>query len=235
MDGCEHRGFRVVHYSVQHDHIHLVVEAPSADALSRGVRALSIRLARRINPVFSQRGRLFADRYHAHVLHSPREVRNALRYVLGNARRHATPDRGRHLRQWIDPYSSGLWFDGWQGLRGAPMSRPVWPSAGDPGADAGSEAFGPRASPGAGTRGEAGGGRADPGTGARGNALGPRRSGAGSEQFGPLGRDDPRFMPGARPETASAGSHLLIRGWRRGGLIPTDAVPGGRPGYGSRR
>jgi hypothetical protein len=43
------------------------------------------------------------------VLKSPTQVRNALRYVLLNARKHGSRRRG------IDPASSGRWFDGWRG------------------------------------------------------------------------------------------------------------------------
>ncbi len=110
-----HRGdFRVVHYNLQGDHLHLVVEAAGAAALSRGMQGLTIRLARRLNTLLGRRGRLFAQRYHARPLRTPREVRNALRYVLLNARHHAT-SRGAVLTPgWVDPYSSALWFDGWR-------------------------------------------------------------------------------------------------------------------------
>ena len=55
-----------------------------------------------------------ADRYHLHVLRTPTEVRNALAYVLLNARRHAAA-AGRTLSRafGIDPASSGRWLDGW--------------------------------------------------------------------------------------------------------------------------
>src|SRR5215813_13163548 len=81
--------FHLVHYSVQANHIHLIVEAHDARALSCGLRALEIRIAHRINRLEERRGRLFADRYHAHDLKTPRETRHAIRYVLLNARRHA--------------------------------------------------------------------------------------------------------------------------------------------------
>jgi REP element-mobilizing transposase RayT len=112
--GGDRGDFRVVHYNVLGDHVHLVVEAAGAAALSRGMQGLSIRLARRINVLLGRRGRLFAQRYHARPLRSPREVRNAVRYVLLNGRHHAA-ERGDVLaRGWVDPYSSALWFDGWK-------------------------------------------------------------------------------------------------------------------------
>lgn len=80
---------RVVHFSVQGDHVHLILEADGTRAVANAVRALSIRLARGLNRMMGRGGAVFADRYHAHVLRTPAEVRNALRYVLGNFASHA--------------------------------------------------------------------------------------------------------------------------------------------------
>jgi REP element-mobilizing transposase RayT len=104
--------FRVVHYSLQTNHVHLIVEARDAKALGRGMMSISSRLARAVNRVFSRKGRALTDRYHARVLKTPRAVRNALAYVLLNARRHA----GRRAKkvEAVDPASSGRWFEGWR-------------------------------------------------------------------------------------------------------------------------
>ena len=99
--------FRIVHHSVQSNHLHLIVEAASAAALSAGMRGLAVRLARRVNRLLSRRGRFFADRWHGNELTSPRQVRNALVYVLQNHAKHA---RSRHFA--IDPLSSAPHFDG---------------------------------------------------------------------------------------------------------------------------
>jgi REP element-mobilizing transposase RayT len=113
--GCERERFRLVHYSIQTNHVHAIVEAASAHDLGRGMKSLGSRLAKAVNRVFARRGAVLADRYHAHVLRTPREVRNALAYVLLNARRHAAK-LGRHLSRAsrIDPASSGRWFTGWR-------------------------------------------------------------------------------------------------------------------------
>jgi REP-associated tyrosine transposase len=106
-------GFRLAHFSIQHDHLHLVVEASNWRCLSRGMHALKVRLARSLNGALARRGPVFTERYHARRLRSPTEVRNGLCYVLNNARRH----RGRRSQPqpgWIDPCSSGCWFDGWR-------------------------------------------------------------------------------------------------------------------------
>jgi REP element-mobilizing transposase RayT len=112
---CERGEFRLVHYSIQADHVHAIVEAEDEGALARGMKALGARLARAANRVFHRRGPVLAARFHMRVLRTPREVRNALAYVLLNARRHAAK-AGRALRgkPRVDPASSGDGFDGWR-------------------------------------------------------------------------------------------------------------------------
>jgi putative transposase len=109
-------------YDVQSNHLHLLCEANDERALSRGVQGLAIRIARRLNAKLGRRGKLFATRYHERILETPTEVRRALVYVLGNARRHAS---GRiTARNWIDPLSSAPWFAGWRTRPTEPWFRP---------------------------------------------------------------------------------------------------------------
>jgi hypothetical protein len=79
------------------------------------MKSFGSRLARAVNRVFGLHGRVLPDRYHLHILQTPREVRNALAYVLLDARRHAAK-LGRRLTTAgrVDPASSGRWFDGWR-------------------------------------------------------------------------------------------------------------------------
>lgn len=100
--------FRIVHHSIQANHLHLIVEARSSEALSSGMRGLAVRLARRVNRLLFRRGRVCADRYYGVELTSPRQVRNALVYVLQNHRKHSA--RGRSAV--LDPLSSAEAFDG---------------------------------------------------------------------------------------------------------------------------
>ncbi len=113
--GCERPGFRLVHYSLQGNHAHLIVEAHDQVALARGMMAVGARLARAVNRIAKRAGKVLADRYHVRLLPTPREVRGALRYVLLNARRHAAKARAALTRRIrLDPASSGRWFDGWK-------------------------------------------------------------------------------------------------------------------------
>jgi REP element-mobilizing transposase RayT len=106
--------FRVIHYAVIGNHIHLIVEAEGAEALARGMHALEVRLARRLNRFCERNGKFFAERYHARPLRTPRETRNAIRYVLNNQRAHEARRGEKLARDWVDPFSSAYWFDGWR-------------------------------------------------------------------------------------------------------------------------
>ncbi len=105
--------FRIVHLSIQRTHIHLIVEADDREALIRGMQGFQISAARRLNAAISdgapRRGAVFLDRYHAEVLTSPRQVRNAIAYVLNNFRHHVGS-----RNTVLDPYASGIYFDGWK-------------------------------------------------------------------------------------------------------------------------
>jgi putative transposase len=114
--------FRIVHFSVQRDHLHLIVEAHDKAALSGGATGLATRLARATNRALARKGSVWADRYHAHPLTTPREVRHALLYVLMNFRKHDQHDRRR-----MDPCSSAPWFDGFRQMVPHPTDpSPVW-------------------------------------------------------------------------------------------------------------
>jgi REP element-mobilizing transposase RayT len=110
------RTFRVVHFSIQPDHLHLVVEASSARALARGLQGLLAHTARAVNRRLRRHGTLFSERYHARDLATPLEVRRAIAYVLTHSAKHPEPipDLGTAPVDGIDPCSSARWFTGWQ-------------------------------------------------------------------------------------------------------------------------
>ncbi len=117
-EGQARFGFRLVHFSVQSNHVHLIAEAGDRRSLSRGMQGVSIRVARAVNRELVRSGRVFADRYHARVLKTPREVRMALRYVLLNSRKHARTPQGSAAAAvksmpfagFVDGCSSAPWF-----------------------------------------------------------------------------------------------------------------------------
>lgn len=112
VHGCNKQGFRICQFSIQGNHIHLICEAKSTGALSRGIQGWKIRVTRALNRQWNRRGTVFDDRYHLEVMKSPRQVRNGLCYVLQNGRRHGL--RMPRAYGGVDPYSSAWYFDGWR-------------------------------------------------------------------------------------------------------------------------
>jgi REP element-mobilizing transposase RayT len=112
--------FRIIHASIQRDHLHLLVEADHKGALARGMQGFQISAARHLNAAVStgqpgprRRGTVFTDRYHAEVITTPTQARYALRYCLGNWRRHRE-DLVAPMSTWkIDWFSSAVMFPGW--------------------------------------------------------------------------------------------------------------------------
>src|SRR3981081_2521681 len=86
--GAVRFGFRLVHYAVMGNHVHLLVEAPDRRALSRAMKGLGVRIARALNRVMKRSGAVISDRYHAHILKTPSEVKRARNYLSSNARHH---------------------------------------------------------------------------------------------------------------------------------------------------
>src|SRR4051812_15287821 len=98
--GAVRFGFRLVHYAVMGNHVHLLVEAPDRRVLGRAMKGLGVRIARALNRVMRRSGRVVGDRYHAHVLKTPSDVKRARMYLLTNAQHHY----GR--RMTADPFAS---------------------------------------------------------------------------------------------------------------------------------
>ena len=119
--------FRIVEFSVQTNHVHLVVEADSAEALANGMKSFTVRANRLFNVATGRgRGKVWAGRYHRTDLKSPRQVRNALVYCLNNARKHRLITGSALV---IDACSSARWFEGWTTPRTAREGpRPTEPA-----------------------------------------------------------------------------------------------------------
>ena len=113
---------RVVHYSIQSNHVHLLVEADGQGRLTKGVQGFSIRMARALNKVWGRAGKVFGDRYFARALKTPREVRHAIRYVLENYKHHGGRPHDRNS-EGADKYSSGYAFEDWCGSKRGKAAR----------------------------------------------------------------------------------------------------------------
>lgn len=125
--------FQVVEFSIQDDHIHLIVEATGViangridapDALRAGVSGLVIAFAKRLNMMLGRRGKVWGDRWFGRELATPREVCNALVYVFRNVAKHGARLIGTGL---VDPYSSGSRFWGWKSAVRPLIEPGLWP------------------------------------------------------------------------------------------------------------
>lgn len=117
-EGSVRFGCRMVEYSIQTNHLHMIVEAPGNDAVSRFMKGMTSRIVHFLRSRFGIIGVVFPDRYHRVDLKSMRQVYNAIRYVLCNANKH-----GAHFFGLLDPLSSSRWFDGWRGYKAPPESK----------------------------------------------------------------------------------------------------------------
>lgn len=122
---------RIVHLSLQRNHVHLLVEAESKQALARGMQGFQISAARNVNTLLGdgrcrrRRGPVFADRYHLEVITSPTRTRHALSYVLSNWRKHREDQKGLATTWLVDPFSSGISFPDWTELDDKPFMWPI--------------------------------------------------------------------------------------------------------------
>src|SRR6185295_14142344 len=113
--------FRIVHLSIQRNHLHLLVEADHRAALASGMQGFQISAAKHLNAAISKdrpgprrRGSVFPDRYHAEIITTPTQARHALNYVINNWRKHRE-DRTDATRSWkIDWFSTAVMFPGWE-------------------------------------------------------------------------------------------------------------------------
>ncbi|MFT7668446.1 MAG: REP element-mobilizing transposase RayT [Planctomycetota bacterium] len=113
LRGAKIAGLRVIHFSIQDDHIHMIVEAPNREFLANSMRGLGCRIAKGLNKAWCRTGKVFAERFHLVLLEGLRQVRNALRYVLNNHLKHKQgAERGRP-----DRFSSGEYFHGWSDFK----------------------------------------------------------------------------------------------------------------------
>lgn len=115
VHGCDRAlGFRIVHFSVQGRHIHVICEARHRSAMSQGMKGFKNRVTRALNKrLGGRKGTVFTDRYHERILTNPTQCRHALAYVLNNQRHHAYEERASYPPGCVDPCSSAIYFDGW--------------------------------------------------------------------------------------------------------------------------
>ncbi len=104
------RGLRVVHYTLEHNHVHLLIEGESNLMLSKGMQGLGVSLAKKINSLLRIKGQRYKHRYHLRILRSASQVRNVINYILKNGMKHGT------AKTIIHPFNSALVLHDWRAV-----------------------------------------------------------------------------------------------------------------------
>jgi len=117
------KGFRLLHFSVQGNHVHLIAEADEGVAFARGIQRLLSRAAMAVNALARRSGSVWRDRHHREPLTTPSQVRNAYAYVLFNLRKHelASGSPSDAALDGFDACSSARWFEDWSPAAPAPI------------------------------------------------------------------------------------------------------------------
>jgi REP-associated tyrosine transposase len=131
LNYVEAGAFRIIHISIQRNHVHLLVEADHKMALSRGMQSFQISAAKHLNRALSvrslragiaykqamaarRRGTVFPDRFYQEIITNPTQARRTLAYVINNWRKHREDRDGLPSTWKVDPFSTGVLFDGWK-------------------------------------------------------------------------------------------------------------------------
>lgn len=82
------QGLKIIHFALEFNHVHLLVEAGNHQILHRGMQALGISLAKGINKMKQKKGAVYKHRYHFRQITCARELKNVIHYILSNCKKH---------------------------------------------------------------------------------------------------------------------------------------------------
>ena len=99
------KGLKLIHFTVQSNHLHLLVESKNKQTLAKSMQSFCTSLAKKLNLSLKRRGQVFRDRYHVHILKTPREVVQALKYIFTNWAKHTK------IKNRFDPYSTLVYLN----------------------------------------------------------------------------------------------------------------------------
>lgn len=117
--------FQIVHFSIQNNHLHFLVEGRDREIVIRKLQGLMVSFAKRLNALLGgRRGKVWADRYYRRDVVTTREMHNVLRYVFGNGKKHGEIPADAIM---LDPYSTAWLFDGWDIDFEKPKNGDHWP------------------------------------------------------------------------------------------------------------
>jgi putative transposase len=114
------KGLDVNHFTIESTHIHFMGETENNDLLTKGILSLQSCIVWALRKIFGHYGDVFQGRYHLHELETPREVRNALLYVIFNHAKHCKVER------FADAFSSAHAFEELHRFVRKPGRPPRW-------------------------------------------------------------------------------------------------------------
>lgn len=111
----------VLHFSLQSNHVHLILECVNNKALANGMKSLAGGFGRAIRKCGGGEGPVFKGRYHLQLIKKPKQMKSGLAYVLLNQSKH------EELVPYSDRFSSSAHFHQWKKLLGKDTG-PLLPS-----------------------------------------------------------------------------------------------------------
>lgn len=87
------QGLKIIHYSLEHDHVHLYMECDDNEILGRSMKAFGVTLVKKMNKYFHKKGSAYKHRYRLRILKSASEVKNVINYILKNGMKHKRTNR----------------------------------------------------------------------------------------------------------------------------------------------
>ena len=120
IEKAKAKGLAVSQFAIESNHIHLLIEVADNDTLTRGLLSLQGSITWGLRRAFRYFGSVFAGRFHLHPLASPREMKNALAYVLFNHAKHCK------VEWFADVFSSAFAFGELHWFVGRTTRPPKW-------------------------------------------------------------------------------------------------------------
>ena len=94
------KGLRIIHFSLEYDHVHLLVEAADNVELGKGMQSFGVTLSKAINRMRKMKGTVYKHRYHFRQISSSRELKYVMKYIFSNGVKHGT------AKTIINPFNS---------------------------------------------------------------------------------------------------------------------------------
>jgi len=100
ISNARKQGLIIIHYTLEYDHINLLIEADNNSTLAKGMQSLGVTLSKGINRLKKLKGAVYKHRYHFRQISSPSELKKVMSYIFNNGLKH------KSARSLVNPYNS---------------------------------------------------------------------------------------------------------------------------------